>query len=163
MASAPSLILALHGRSQTGEVFRTKLTKLVEHISPHSPEPTLGQSGRGLLQEAVSGNGKSSTYFWEFPDGPILLPSGERDQVRSWFEGPVSSADFGFPLDRNGQQPDVIVGFSQGGLLAVAAGLRIDSVRLVIVAGAPMDAHYWLEPFFRKTSVGKARKLTILL
>ena len=57
-------ILGLHGSSQTGEIFRTRL------------EPICSK---------FSGNAAAT---WEFPDGPILLEKQENDDVarRVWYD-----------------------------------------------------------------------------
>lgn len=57
--------LGLHGNTQTGEIFRTRLDPLLSRLSKSS----------------------SQTTEWVFPDGPVALEKQDGDDVnrRSWY------------------------------------------------------------------------------
>ena len=54
----------------------------------------------------------------------------------------------------------VIIGFSQGGLLAIACALKGEKCRLVITAGTPNAD--WIDPFIERTMPSSKRYLKIV-
>ena len=115
------LLLCLHGRYQSGSIFRNKIAG----------------ARRKLERE----------YELHFLDGPILLNEDSEDEnVYAWYNRDENGKHtlieeaFDYVIEQTKvEQYDAIIGFSQGGTLATALAVSgvMPSVRVVCTAGAP--------------------------
>jgi len=111
----------LHGRYQSGSIFRNKIAG----------------ARRKLERE----------YELHFLDGPILLNAEEEeDNVYGWWnrdengEHTLVKEAFEYVIEQTKtEQYDAIIGFSQGGTLATALALSgvMPNIRAICTAGAP--------------------------
>ena len=115
-------ILCLHGRYQSGSIFRNKIAG----------------ARRKLERE----------YELHFLDGPILLneEEEEEDKVYGWWNRDENGKHtlieeaFDYVIEQTKtEQYDAIIGFSQGGTLATALALSgvMPNIRAICTAGAP--------------------------
>ena len=112
-------ILCLHGRYQSGSIFRNKIAG----------------ARRKLERE----------YELHFLDGPILL-NEEEEKVYGWWNRDENGKHtliheaFDYVIEQTKtEQYDAIIGFSQGGTLATALALSgvVPNIRAICTAGAP--------------------------
>ena len=115
-------ILCLHGRYQSGSIFRNKIAG----------------ARRKLERE----------YELHFLDGPILLneEEEEEDKVYGWWNRDENDKHtliheaFDYVIEQTkAEQYDAIIGFSQGGTLATALAVSgaMPNIRAICTAGAP--------------------------
>mmetsp|Transcript_5759 Transcript_5759/g.8891 ORF Transcript_5759/g.8891 Transcript_5759/m.8891 type:complete len:270 (-) Transcript_5759:405-1214(-) len=137
-------ILCLHGKTQSGAIFRNKIAgarrKLERPYELHFLDGPilLDEQGRGMVDGArcAEQNEKEmesdqappppKTYAWWLRD-----EHGQHTHVREAFEY--------IKKETKGQQYDALLGFSQGGTVATCVALSgiLPGVRAVVTAGAP--------------------------
>jgi ribosome-binding ATPase YchF (GTP1/OBG family)/dienelactone hydrolase len=121
--------LCLHGRLQTGEIFKSRLQtcKMLQ-----------------LLQQYCGGT--NNLYF---PDAPFIVGSNDSNEEKRSWNNPINENQYDLQaLDEyfNIHGPfDILVGFSQGASLALYLACRphlwIKHVRLVIIAAPSNISH----------------------
>jgi len=132
-------ILCLHGKTQSGAIFRNKIAgarrKLERPYELHFLDGPilLDQDGVGMASsssnkqdETAEASPPLKTYAWWLRD-----ENGQHIHVREAFEY--------IQKETKGQQYDAILGFSQGGTVATCVALAgiIPGIRAVVTAGAP--------------------------